>query len=407
VHIGNLAGRAVLIQQETALDIGVASGDRFGPDPLRVFQQWAAFTAWAAGADFGAAKPFDSKDLLAPVPNPGQIFAIGLNYADHADEANLAHPADLVVFTKFASSLAGPNVTVELPSKFVDYETELVVIIGAAAHRVDQDQARAAVAGFCVGQDYSERVVQRRGPAPQFSLGKSYPNFSPFGPAVVTLDALQDPDALPIGAVLEGPTAAGQGGSWKVQDGNTADLIFPVARIIADLSQVVSLAPGDLIFTGTPAGVGMARGIYLQPGDVLTGPALALEQMPGARWYPDARVNYAENVLRHAGDPDRAQAAAILHLEEDGATREISWRTLAGQVASLAAALRRMRVQPGDVVAVLPNIPEAIIGLLASGEHRCGVVHLLPRPGGEGNLGSARSAGPGGVDRDRRVPLQR
>ncbi len=270
MHIGNLAGRAVLIQQETALDIGVASGDRFGPDPLRVFQQWAAFTAWAAGADFGAAKPFDSKDLLAPVPNPGQIFAIGLNYADHADEANLAHPADLVVFTKFASSLAGPNVTVELPSKFVDYETELVVIIGAAAHRVDQDQARAAVAGFCVGQDYSERVVQRRGPAPQFSLGKSYPNFSPFGPAVVTLDELQDPDALPIGAVLEGPTAAGQGGSWKVQDGNTADLIFPVARIIADLSQVVSLAPGDLIFTGTPAGVGMARGIYLQPGDVLT-----------------------------------------------------------------------------------------------------------------------------------------
>jgi acetoacetyl-CoA synthetase len=102
-------------------------------------------------------------------------------------------------------------------------------------------------------------------------------------------------------------------------------------------------------------------------GDGFSGPALALEQMPGARWYPDARVNYAENVLRHAGDPDRAQAAAILHLEEDGATREISWRTLAGQVASLAAALRRMRVQPGDVVAaVLPNIPEAIIGLLAS-----------------------------------------
>ena len=150
------------------------------------------------------------------------------------------------------------------------------------------------------------------------------------------------------------------------------------------------------------------RGYFDVIGDGFSGPALALEQMPGARWYPDARVNYAENVLRHAGDPDRAQAAAILHLEEDGATREISWRTLAGQVASLAAALRRMRVQPGDVVAaVLPNIPEAIIGLLASGEHRCGVVHLLPRPGGEGNLGSARSAGPGGVDRDRRVPLQR
>lgn len=270
MRIGNLAGRAVLIDKDTALDIGLASAGRFGPDPLRVLQQWTAFTDWAADADRSGAEPFDSKNLLAPVPNPSQIFAIGLNYADHADEANLAHPEDLVVFTKFASSLAGPNVSVELPSEFVDYETELVVVIGAAAHRVDHVHARAAIAGFCVGQDYSERVVQRRGPAPQFSLGKSYPNFAPFGPAVVTLDELQNPNALSISAVLEGPTAAGHGGRWTVQDGTTADLIFPVARIIADLSQVVTLAPGDLIFTGTPAGVGMARGIYLRSGDVLT-----------------------------------------------------------------------------------------------------------------------------------------
>ena len=270
MRVGNLAGRAVLIDGGTALDIGKASADRFGPDPLEVFQDWAAFTAWAAQADRSGATPFDDADLRAPVPNPGQIFAIGLNYADHADEANLAHPDNLVVFTKFASCLAGPNVTVELPSENVDYETELVVVMGASAHRIGQDEAWTTVAGVCVGQDLSERVVQRRGPAPQFSLGKSYPNFAPFGPAVVTVDELDDPDALAIGAVLEGPSAADHGGSWTVQDGTTADLIFPVARIIADLSQVVTLQPGDLIFTGTPAGVGMARGIYLKPGDVLT-----------------------------------------------------------------------------------------------------------------------------------------
>ncbi|MDQ2739905.1 MAG: fumarylacetoacetate hydrolase family protein [Actinomycetota bacterium] len=270
MRVGNLAGRAVLIDGDSALDIAKASADRFGPDPLSIYRDWAAFKAWATDADRSAATPFHADALLAPVPNPGQIFAIGLNYRDHADEANLAHPEDLVVFTKFASCLAGPNVTVELPSEFVDYETELVVVIGGTAHRIGQDEAWSVVAGVCVGQDLSERVIQRRGPAPQFSLGKSYPNFAPYGPAVVTVDELDNPDALTIGAVLEGPSAADHGGSWTVQDGTTADLIFPVARIIADLSQVVTLSPGDLIFTGTPAGVGIARGIYLKPGDVLT-----------------------------------------------------------------------------------------------------------------------------------------
>lgn len=270
MRVANLSGRAVLIHGGTALDIAKASGGKFGPAPLSVFEDWEAFRAWAGDADFRSAEPFEERELQAPVPNPGQVFAIGLNYKDHADEASLTYPEDLVVFTKFASSLAGPHVTVELPSEFVDYETELVVIMGQTVHKVDEQQARAAIAGFSVGQDYSERNVQRRGPAPQFSLGKSYPNFTPFGPAVVTVDELADPDALPIAAVLEGPTASTEGGSWTVQNGNSSDLIFSVPRIVSDLSQVVTLRPGDVIFTGTPAGVGMARGIFLKPGDVLT-----------------------------------------------------------------------------------------------------------------------------------------
>ena len=272
MRIANLAGRAVLIiggiEGTSAVDIADASGGRFGPSPRSVFESWDAFGQWAADAQVGDGEAFDPADLAAPIPDPRQVLAIGLNYREHADEANLAHPDDLVVFTKFASSLAGPNVTVTLPSDKVDYETELVVVIGREVHEADLGTANRAIAGYAVGQDLSERAVQGRGPAPQFSLGKSFPNFAPYGPAIVTADELENPAALRITAVIEGPSADGP--SKTLQDGTTADLIFPVDRIISDLSQVLTLYPGDIIFTGTPAGVGMARGIFLKPGDVLT-----------------------------------------------------------------------------------------------------------------------------------------
>ena len=269
MRIANLRGRAVLVDGNSALDIADASDGKFGPAPLSILQEWDDFLQWASNAPVEKGVAFNRADLGAPIPDPGQVFAIGLNYRDHADESKLGYPTDLVVFTKFASSLAGPYVTVELPSESVDWETELVVVIGREAHKVDQAAARKAIAGYCVGQDLSERVVQSRGPAPQFSLGKSFPNFAPFGPAIVTLDEVDDPDALAISAVLTGPSATEHGGSWTVQDGTTADLIFPIARIISDLSQVVTLRPGDLIFSGTPAGVGLGRGVYLKPGDEL------------------------------------------------------------------------------------------------------------------------------------------
>ena len=126
MRIANLANRAVLVTDgasgTTAVDVAEASGGRFGPSPRAVFEEWDAFTAWAVDADLSACRTFDPADLGAPVPDPRQVFAIGLNYRDHADEANLDHPEHLVVFTKFASALAGPNVTVELPSDKVDYE---------------------------------------------------------------------------------------------------------------------------------------------------------------------------------------------------------------------------------------------------------------------------------------------
>lgn len=287
MRIANLHGRAALTDGTHYLDIHAASQGRFGPDPMDVFGRWDEFRAWVDAADAatldpssadpavtaGSAGPAGNGDgLEAPVPRPRQVFAIGLNYKDHADEASLPYPEHLFVFTKFPSCLAGPNVTVDLPEGGeVDYETELVVVIGRETFQVDEEHALESVAGYAVGQDYSERILQLRPPVPQFSLGKSYPNFGPFGPAVVTPDELADPANLRVTAVLEGPNAEDKGPEgWRVQDGTTRDLIFPVPRIIADLSQVSTLYPGDIIFTGTPAGVGKAHGISLQPGNVLT-----------------------------------------------------------------------------------------------------------------------------------------
>ncbi|MGP3535143.1 fumarylacetoacetate hydrolase family protein [Microbacterium sp. RD1] len=270
MRIANLAGRAVLVADGRAVDIAGASSGRFGPDPQSVFESWSDVLDWARRAELPRGDEFDYAALGAPVPSPRQIFAIGLNYADHAAESNLAHPDALVVFTKFVSSLAGPVSTVALPRGAVDWEAELVAVIGREVHDIDAVEADTAIAGFAVGQDLSERHMQLRGPAPQFGLAKSFPGFSPFGPFVVSADEISDVSRLRITAVVEGPTASEHDGRWTVQDGNTADMIFSVARIVSDLSRVVTLYPGDLIFTGTPAGVGAARGVALQAGDTLT-----------------------------------------------------------------------------------------------------------------------------------------
>lgn len=276
MRIANINHRATLTDGDLHLDIHLASEGAFGPDPMDIYSRWADFTAWASTiTDREISQGFKVQpvDVLAPVPKPRQVFAIGVNYRDHADEASIPYPDNLIVFTKFQSSLAGADVDVAIPQVEdgeLDYETELVVTIGLETHKISESQALDYVAGYSVGQDLSERSIQLRPPVPQFSLGKSYPNFSPFGPAVVTLDEFEDPSALRISAVLEGPQTESQGGSWTVQDGTTASMVFPVAKIIADLSQIVTLYPGDIIFTGTPAGVGKAHGISMQPGNVLT-----------------------------------------------------------------------------------------------------------------------------------------
>lgn len=254
MRVGNRLGRAVLVvAEDRALDIHTASDGRFGPDPQALFDDWAAFEAWAAGAaatTSGAGEPFSITELGAPVPRPPQVFAIGVNYTEHAAEAGYPPDSVPVTFTKFPSSIVGPDHVVELPSAVVDWEIELVVAVSRRAHRVLAADAWDYIAGVTIGQDLSERDVQMIGTKPQFSLGKSFPGFGPTGPWLVSPDELPDRDDLAVSCALDGET---------LQEGRTSQMIYTVPQLIERLSAVAILLPGDLIFTGTPAGVGNQR----------------------------------------------------------------------------------------------------------------------------------------------------
>jgi 2-keto-4-pentenoate hydratase/2-oxohepta-3-ene-1,7-dioic acid hydratase in catechol pathway len=248
MRLGNLDGRPVLITTDGAGALDASAGGF--ASHADVFERWDEFVAWAAGADLGGATAFDPA-LLGPVsPRPAQVFAIGLNYAAHAAEASLAIPEFPTTFTKFPTCLTGPYATVDLPGETVDFEIELVAVISKRAHHVAEADAWSHVAGLAVGQDLSERTVQLRPPAPQFSLGKSFPGFGPTGPWLVTPDEVADRDDLAIECRHNGEV---------VQSSRTSDLIFSVARIIHLVSGVTPMLPGDVIFTGTPSGVGIGR----------------------------------------------------------------------------------------------------------------------------------------------------
>lgn len=262
MRLATLSDRAVLLTEDGAVDIAHASSGRFGPDPMDVLTDWTGFRAWAASAELPAASPYRTADLDAPVPRPRQVFAVALNYRPHAAEAGYVPPEIPLLFTKFPSCVVGPAAEVELPKGNVDWELEMVAVIGASCHRVPAHEGWEVVAGLTVGQDLSERVLQLTGKPPQFSLGKSYPGFGPTGPALVTPDELPDRDDIAIECLLNGES---------VQAARTSEMIFSVPRLVEFISAVCPLFPGDLIFTGTPAGVGNRRvpQRFLGPDDVL------------------------------------------------------------------------------------------------------------------------------------------
>ncbi len=202
--------------------------------------------------------------LLAPVPDPAKIVCLGLNYRDHAAESGMDVPTEPILFSKYATALIGPGAPIVLPesSQEVDYEAELVVVIGRGGREIPRDRAMEHVGGYAVGNDVSARDWQLGKPGKQWMAGKTFDTFAPVGPAVVTPEEIPDPQALGIRARVNGRT---------MQDSNTEQLVFGVAEVIAYLSRIFTLEPGDLIFTGTPPGVGMARKppVWLQPGDIV------------------------------------------------------------------------------------------------------------------------------------------
>jgi 2-keto-4-pentenoate hydratase/2-oxohepta-3-ene-1,7-dioic acid hydratase in catechol pathway len=212
----------------------------------------------------GKTIPRQSVRLLAPSPQPEKVICIGLNYADHAAESGAEIPKQPVVFSKFAPSVCGCDDAIVLPkvSQKVDYEAELVVVIGKSGKHISESRAMEHVAGYTCGHDVSARDWQMGAPGGQWLLGKAFETFAPMGPWLVTADEIPNPGELAIALRLNGQT---------MQHSSTRQLIFSIPKLIAHISQVFTLSPGDVIFTGTPPGVGAARKppVWLQPGDIV------------------------------------------------------------------------------------------------------------------------------------------
>ncbi|MGW5276862.1 fumarylacetoacetate hydrolase family protein [Streptomyces sp. NPDC004044] len=265
MRLASRRGRAFVLREETAgWDLESASGGRFPADPMAMYARVGEIREWLAAGVGAEPEPVRPEELDAPVPKPGAIVAIGLNYAEHAAETGFEAPTELPpVFAKFPSSITGAHGEVALPEGgTTDWEVEVVAVVGAPMHHVAPEDVFDHLAGLTVGQDLSERTRQFSGPAPQFGLAKSFPGFAPIGPWVVTPDELDDPYALRLGCSVDGEV---------VQDGTTAKLLFSIPRSLSELSKVLTLQPGDLVFTGTPDGVGMGMNPprYLAPGQVL------------------------------------------------------------------------------------------------------------------------------------------
>lgn len=221
----------------------------------------AGSTVWdpAPGEVVG---PLESVALVAPVPAPGKVVCVGRNYAAHAAETGSEVPTEPQLFSKWANAVVGPGVDVVLPSitNALDYEAELVAVIGRTAHRVSETHALDYVLGYTCGNDISARDLQFGDT--QWTRGKALDTFAPMGPWIVTTDEIPDPQVLGIRCLVNGETR---------QDDTTAHMVFSVARIIAFVTEAITLEPGDVIYTGTPPGVGHGRTppSYLQPGDTM------------------------------------------------------------------------------------------------------------------------------------------
>jgi 2-keto-4-pentenoate hydratase/2-oxohepta-3-ene-1,7-dioic acid hydratase in catechol pathway len=259
-RFANVAGRSALVDSNDRwFDLDRLTSGRVSSDPMRALGDAAALHLAAAGLHSATADgDVASAVLQAPVPRPRNCFAVGLNYRTHAAESGMDLPVQPLVFTKFPSCIVGPDACVELRSEAADWEVELVVVIGKQGRDIAAVDAWSHVVGVTVGQDISDRTLQFAAKPPHFDLGKSRDGYGPIGPLLVSVDSLSNPDDLALTCDVNGE---------RKQSDRTSNLIFTVPDLIAYLSGIMTLAVGDIIFTGTPSGVGAASGTFLKPGD--------------------------------------------------------------------------------------------------------------------------------------------
>jgi 2-keto-4-pentenoate hydratase/2-oxohepta-3-ene-1,7-dioic acid hydratase in catechol pathway len=248
--------RVGVIVNDTVVDAG------FNGTMIDLIGEFEQHRASLEALNLSAGVPLADVHLEAPVRRPGKIFAIGLNYADHIAESNMETPERQVWFTKAQTSINGPDdpILIARNAPFVDYEAELVVIVGKRAKHVTAAQASEYIFGYCVGNDVTERMWQHG--SPQWSLGKSFDTHAPIGPWITTADEAGDPHDLGLRCFVNGD---------QRQSSNTSHLVFNIWQQIEHLSAAMTLEPGDVIFTGTPGGVGAAMEPrqFLKPGDVV------------------------------------------------------------------------------------------------------------------------------------------
>lgn len=261
-RLATIADRAVLVVGDGHHDLETLSGGEFSADAMAALAHPGRLSELSdAIADRAPEGSVADAVFGAPVPRPQKSFGVGLNYRAHAAESNMEPPEAPLIFTKFPSCLVGPTADVELRSGGCDYEGELVVVIGEGGKDIAPEDAWNHIVGVTVGQDISDRPAQFAAKPPHFDLGKSFDTFGPIGPCVVSLDLIGDPTALRIVTEVNGEVR---------QDDVTGNMIFDVPTLVSYLSRITTLVTGDLIFTGTPEGIGAAQGTFLADGDVIT-----------------------------------------------------------------------------------------------------------------------------------------
>jgi len=265
MRLANVGGRAAIIVDGRVVDVASGSDGTLGSDPMALvdLSNHDELRSLANSIDSSAWPELDEASLGPPVPSPGKVIAIALNYRSHAEESGRAIPTEPHVMAKFPTCIGGPGGDVHMHDlQMVDYEAELVIAIGREGKRISEADAWGHVAGLMAGNDVSDRNEQFRPPIKQFSMAKSYDEFGPTGPCLVTPDELPDRDDLGIELAVAGDSR---------QSARTSDFIFSIPVLLAWLSRYVTLEVGDLIFTGTPGGVGdsMDPPTYLRDGQVV------------------------------------------------------------------------------------------------------------------------------------------